>query len=118
MTKKELAMRATKGCLTDCVAYFFNIHPHNVPLFIYPNKGWNERLKKFFRERGYDVHWDLIKNAPLKKKGLQLVCGDSLAWADASHCVVYDGGKLVYDPDHPSLWKHGRITHRLVINKV
>ena len=92
MRKRNIEkMRETQGCLTDCVAFFLNKHPQNVPYFVYPRVGWNERLKEYFLENGYRAHWDLIENAPLKKGGLQIVCGDSLKYKNFSHCVVYRG---------------------------
>ena len=107
-------LRATQGCLTDCVAFFLNKHPRNVPYFVYPREGWNDRLKAYFRKHGYEVYWDKIEFAPLKKRGLQIICGDSLKWKTYAHCVVYRGTKLVYDPLYPSKWKNHRITHRLI----
>lgn len=109
-------MRRTQGCLTDCVAYFLNLHPENVPYFVYPRQGWNERLKKFFLKNGYCVYWDLCKIPP--KRGLHILCGNSLVYKTFSHVVVYKNGKLVYDPQYPSKWSDKRITHRLVISKI
>lgn len=106
-------LRRTQGCLTDCVAYYLNIHPENVPYFVYPRKGWNERLKSFFLKHGYIVYWDFCKEPP--KKGTHIVCGNSLRWKTFCHVVVYKNGKLVYDPQYPTLWSDKRITHRLVI---
>ena len=103
--------RRTQGCMTDCVAYYFNLHPENVPLFVYPREGWNKRLKKFFLKRGLQVFWQLGKDVP--KKGMYLVSGDSKEWKTYSHMVVYKNGKLVYDPNYPSQWTGKRITHWL-----
>lgn len=111
-------LRETQGCLTDCVAFVLNKHPRNVPYFVYPRKGWNERLKKYLKDNGYRAYWRMIKFSPLKKRGLQIVCGDSLKWKTAAHCVVYRGSKMVYDPQYPSKWKDIRITHRLVMVKL
>lgn len=109
-------LRRTQGCLTNCVAYYLNLHPENVPFFVYPRKGWNERLKGFFLKHGYVVHWAICTSVP--KKGKHIVCGDSLVWKTAAHVVVYKKGKLAYDPDYPSRWKDKRITHRLIVKKV
>lgn len=109
-------LRRTQGCLTDCVAYFLNIHPENVPYFVYPRKGWNDRLKTFFKKHGYLVYWNLCKTPP--KRGKHIICGDSLTWKTFSHVVVYNKGKLVYDPDYPSRWNDKRITHILKIIKI
>lgn len=109
-------LRATQGCLTDCVAYFLNLHPENVPYFVYPREGWNERLKGFFRKNGYLVHWDNCRDIP--RRGVHIVCGDSLKWKTYSHVVVYRNGKLVYDPQYPSRWSVRRMTHKLVIKKI
>lgn len=111
-------MRRTQGCLTDCIAYFFNIHPEKVPYFVYPRKDWMKRVRKFFKSHGYKCHWQLIEFAPLKKSGLQIVCGNSLAYKNASHAVVYRGRKLAYDPQYPSKWSEKRITHRLIISRI
>lgn len=108
-------LRHTQGCLTDCVAYYLNKHPHHVPYFVYPRKDWMKRLKKFFSNHGYIAFW--TKDGIVPKKGMHIVCGDSLAWKTAAHVVVYRNGKLAYDPQYPSLWKDKRITHRLIIVK-
>ena len=108
-------LRRTQGCLTDCVAYFLNLHPENVPYFVYPRKGWNDRLKKFLKKYGYSSFWLNITEIP--KRGTHIVCGDSLVWKTACHVVVYKNGKLVYDPNYPSDWSDKRITHRLIIKK-
>lgn len=115
--KRNMArLRHTQGCLTDCVAYYFNLHPENVPYFVYPRKGWNARLKSFFKKRGYRAFW---VQAPFVPRGkMHIVCGDSLKWKTATHVVVYKNGKLAYDPNYPSDWKDSRITHRLFIQKV
>jgi len=109
-------LRRTQGCLTDCVAYFLNIHPENVPYFVYPREGWNDRLKAFFLKHGYRVHWQNFIDIP--KKGKHIVCGDSLKWKTYAHVVVYKNGKLAYDPQYPSKWKDNRITHRLIVKKL
>lgn len=108
--------RRTQGCLTDCVAYFLNIHPENVPYFVYPRKDWNLRLKNFFKKHGYFVYWNLCIKPP--KRGIHIVCGDSLKWKTYAHVVVYKNGKIAYDPNYPSKWKDNRITHRLVVKKI
>lgn len=108
-------LRKMQGCMTDCVAYFFNLHPENVPLFVYPREGWNTRLKNFFKRRGYDAKWQLCTQVP--KRGTHLISGNSLVWKTAGHMVVYRNGKLVYDPSYPSQWSDKRITHRLVLKK-
>ncbi len=108
-------LRRTQGCLTDCVAYFLNLHPENVPYFVYPRKNWNKRLKNYFKKHGYFVYWSLCKKVP--KKGVHLVCGNSLRWKTACHVVIYKNGKLAYDPNYPSQWSDKRITHILNITK-
>lgn len=114
--KRNVAkLRRTQGCLTDCVAYWLNLHPANVPFFVYPRKGWNSRLKEFFKRYGYAVHWDKCESPP--KRGTHIVCGDSLVWKTAAHVVVYRAGKIVYDPHYPSRWSDKRITHRLIIKR-
>lgn len=109
-------LRRTQGCLTDCVAYYFNLHPENVPFFVYPREGWNKRLKAFFWKHGYTAYWDLCKVPP--KRGIHIICGNSLKWKTAAHVVIYRNGKLAYDPDYPSKWSDKRITHRLIIKKL
>ena len=120
--RNETRLRFTQGCLTDCVAYFFNLHPVHVPFFVYPRKGWNDRLKAFFRRHGYEAHWvDTAygtRSFRIPKRGLSIVCGNSLRWKTAAHVVVYRDGKLAYDPQYPSLWNDKRITHRLVVRKL
>jgi hypothetical protein len=106
-------LRRTQGCLTDCIAYWLNLHPDNVPYFVYPREGWMDRVKTFFRRQGYVVYWVACDAAP--KRGTHIVCGDSLAWKTFAHVVVYRAGRLVYDPNFPSHWRDNRITHRLVI---
>lgn len=108
-------LRRTQGCLTDAVAYWLNIHPENVPYFVYPRDGWNERLKKFFKKQGYEVYWKQAKKPPAR--GKHIVCGNSLKWKTFSHVVVYKNGQLIYDPQHPSAWSPKRITHKLIIKK-
>ena len=108
-------LRRNQGCLTDCVAYLFNLHPENVPYFVYPRKGWVKRFKAFFLRHGHRVYWIASKSIP--KSGLCIVCGNSLNWKTYSHVVVYKNGRLVYDPDYPSKWSRKRMTHRLIITK-
>src|SRR3990167_7737716 len=105
-------LRATQGCLTDCVAFLLNLHPRNVPYFVYPRKDWMRRVKAYFNRHGYVVWWTLCKTPP--KRGTHIVCGNSLKWKNAAHVVVYKNGKLIYDPHYPSKWKDKRITHRLI----
>jgi hypothetical protein len=107
-------MRHTQGCLTDSIAFFLNIHPQNVPFFVYPRKGWNERLKDFLEKHGYAARWDFATKPP--KRGTHIVCGNSLHWKTAAHVVVYRNGKLRYDPTYPSKWDDKRITNRLIIS--
>ncbi len=108
-------LRRTQGCLTDCIAYYLNLHPEKVPYFVYPRKGWMDRVKSFFKKYRYNVHWTLCTEVP--KRGTHIVCGNSLRWKTYAHVVVYKNGKMVYDPQYPSLWKDSRITHRLVVTK-
>ena len=114
--KNELRLRRTQGCLTDCIAYYLNLHPDKVPYFVYPRDGWMERVKKFFNKQGYEAHW--IKCGKSPQKGIHIVCGDSLIWKTYAHVVIYKNGKLIYDPDYPTKWNDKRITHRLVIKRL
>ena len=126
-TRNMEKLRRNQGCLTDCVAYFLNLHPEKVPYFVYPRKGWNDRLKAFFRRHGYKVHWQYCEFKPSTKKvhkswllpkhGTHIVCGNSLKWKTYAHVVVYKNSKLIYDPNYPSDWKDERITHRLIIKE-
>ena len=114
-------LRRTQGCLTDCVAYILNLHPENVPYFVYPRKGWNERLKAFLKKHGYEAHWKFCGyGTPFYKipKGKVIICGNSLKWKTYAHVVVYKNGKLDYDPDFPSKWSNKRITHKLILKRV
>lgn len=112
----ERKKRAQQGCLTDCVAYYFNVHPERVPLFIYLRKFWNSRLQNYFKSRGYVIRWVLCDKPP--SRGTHIICGNSLAWKRAAHVVVYQNGKLSFDPDYPSQWSDKRITHRLIVMKM
>jgi hypothetical protein len=109
-------LRQTQGCLTDCVAYVLNIHPERVPYFVYPREGWMMRFRRFFRKHGYAVRWLPCTEPP--RRGVHIVCGDSLRWKTAAHVVVYRAGKLAYDPNYPSNWSEDRITHRLITERV
>lgn len=115
-TRNIARLRRTQGCLTDCVAYLLNLHPENVPYFVYPRKGWDDRLKAFFKKHGYKIKWVWCSEPP--KSGLHIIQGDSLRWKTYGHVVVYKNGKLVYDPDYPSQWSDNRITHRIVVEKL
>ena len=107
--------RDSMGCLTDAVAFYFNLHPERVPLFVFPRRGWLSRLKAFYRRRNCRIRWVRAVKAPAR--GTHLVCGDSLKWKRASHVVVYRNGRLVFDPSRPSQWTNARITHRLVVTR-
>jgi hypothetical protein len=115
--KRNIAkLRHTQGCLTDCVAYFLNLHPQHVPLFIYPRLRWCARLKAFLRKHGWEARW--IKCDAPPSRGVTIVCGDSLKWKTACHCVVYRAGRLAFDPLYPSKWRDNRITHRLILTRI
>lgn len=116
MPRNIARLRRTQGCLTDAVAYLLNVHPDRVPLFVYPRAGWNQRLKAYFRRRGFKVRWRRCSTVP--RRGMHLVCGTSLVWKTAGHAVVYRAGRLAYDPDFPSRWTADRITHRLVVERL
>ncbi len=109
-------LRRTQGCLTDCIAYWLNLHPENVPYFVYPRKGWMDRVKAYFRKHGYAVHW--VKCDAPPRRGKHIVCGHSLEWKTFAHVVVYRAGKLAYDPNYPSKWRDCRITHRLIVTPI
>ncbi len=108
-------LRRTQGCLTDCVAYYFNTHPEKVPFFVYPRSGWSQRVRRYFARRGFRARWQ--KTTTIPQRGTHLVCGDSLIWKTAAHVVVYRNGTLAYDPDFPSRWTDTRMTHRLVVTR-
>jgi hypothetical protein len=113
---QEVKLRRTAGCLTDCVAYYFNIFPANVPLFVRPNSDWMRELKAYFRRRGYTIKWLVTNRIP--KTGKHIVCGKSLKSTKYSHAVMYKNGELSYDPNFQSQWKDKLITHRLLVRKV
>ena len=115
-TRNITRLRRTQGCLTDCVAYILNIHPENVPYFVYPREGWNVRLKQFLKRHGYEARWDFCLTTP--KRGLHIVYGNSLKWKTYGHVVVYKNNKLVFDPNYPSDWSDKRITHRLILKPI
>ena len=104
--------------MTDCVAYYFNMHPDKVPYFIAnrPHTGWARRLREYYKRRGFKARW--IETTSVPKRGLHLVTGDSLTFEKYAHAVMYKDGKLVYDPAYPSSWKDCRITHRLEVTKL
>lgn len=108
-------LRHKHGCLTDCVAYVLNLHPHRIPYFVYPRDGWMDRLRAFFKKHGWEVRWHECSTPPAR--GTFIVCGDSLKYKTYCHVVVYRSGKLVFDPQFPSEWSDKRITHRLVMTR-
>lgn len=116
MKKSETYRRRYEGCMTDCVAYYLNLHPEHVPLFVKWGKDWSKKFRNWWKRKGYIVRWELCKTPP--KRGTHLIVGNSLVWKKYSHMVVYRNGKLVYDPSYPSKWKNKRITHRLIIKKI
>ena len=113
MKRNIQKLRATQGCLTDCVAYYFNIHPQNVPFFIYPRETWMRRLKSFFAKRGLRIFW--CPYTETNKKIIRLVVGNSKKWKTLAHCVVYKGNKKIYDPNPDGNAMKGKPTHQLVI---
>ncbi len=113
---KERMYRHRMGCLTDCIAYVLKMHPEQVPFFVLPRRGWNRRLKRFLRRRGYHASWRWCATPP--KRSVHIVCGNSLVWKRAAHVVVYRNGRVAYDPTYPSKWSKKRITHRLVMRKI
>lgn len=115
-TRNITKLRKTQGCLTDCVAYYLNLHPEHVPFFVYPREGWMKRVKAFFKKHGYSVFWLNMPDVP--KRGMHIVCGNSVRWKTSAHVVVYKNGKLAYDPNYPSDWKDERITHRLIVQSI
>lgn len=105
---KKLKRDNSNTCLTDCVAYYFNIHTENVPFFI-GTKSWYKNLKLYFKRRGLVIeavryHKKLLTN----KNKIYLVAGlspRSKAPADGKikhsrvhHMVIYKGSKPHYDP--------------------
>lgn len=107
MQKPEKLDRASDDCLTQCVAYYFNIHPHHVPFFVQWGD-WESRMKRFFRRRGYSVASLEYKNGVhkmLRTKRLYIVQGVSPKSKarnkhDAratNHAVVMRRGKVVFD---------------------
>jgi hypothetical protein len=114
--KTDAYIRRYEGCMTDSVAYYLNLHPENVPLFVKYGKGWAKKFRNWWKRKGYIVRWELCKKPP--KRGKHIIVGDSLVWKKYSHMVVYKNGKLAYDPSYPSRWKDNRITHKLVVRKI
>ena len=109
-------LRRTQGCLTDCVAYYLNIHPERVPYFVYPRDGWMDRVRAFFHKHGLTADWKPCSKVPAR--GTHIVCGDSLKWKTYAHVVVYHNGQMEFDPNYPSKWADNRITHRLVVKRL
>src|SRR3990167_3906 len=107
LRKNLVRLRHRQGCLTDCVAFYLNLHPWKVPYFVYPRNGWLQRLKAFFKRHGYKVYWVSCFRPP--KRGTHIVCGNSLRWKTYAHVVVYHNGRVAYDPDYPSRWNLERL---------
>lgn len=94
MQLKHRKLRHTQGCLTDCVAYYFGVHPNKVPFFIKPTKGWYKRFQRYFSRRGLKCSWVDYKPT----KNLIIAVGKSSTKKGWYHAVVYKGGKKIYDP--------------------
>ncbi len=112
----EATKRRKHGCLTDCVAYWFNLHPENVPLFIYPHAGWVGRVKRFYRRRGYRARFVGCRRPPTT--GVHIVIGKSWKYPRESHAVVYRQGRIVVNTANDRRFPLNRITHRLQVRKV
>jgi hypothetical protein len=127
--KKIIRDKNNNTCLTDCVAYYFNIHPEKVPFFI-GTKHWYRNLKTFFRIRGYILnavkyHKGLLSN----KKKLYLVSGLSprstapvndgkIKHSRLYHMVIYKGTRPHYDPAGRELFLKGKPLWVYLIKKI
>ena len=117
---KERELRERQGCLTDCLAYYFNIHPMKVPLFVRPETErhfvWRYLMEDWLNLRGFESKY--IKRKTVPKRGMYLAVGNSTKYKRCTHCVVYVNGKLVFDPQFPSAWNDSRVTHYLRITRI
>ena len=110
MKKKKLKknLRGYNDCLSDCVAYFFNIHPRRVPWFVSKPR-WQREMESYFSRRGYkiapyDFKSELLSN-PRKLYFVQGLSATSKSKTrkhplSTHHMVIYKGKKPLYDP-HP-----------------
>jgi len=89
--------RYKSDCLTQVVAFYFNIHADRIPFFIeYTN--WKSRLKSFFKRRGKKITWiKYDKKLRLNKNKLYIVQGQSPRSKKWQHAVIYKGHKPFYD---------------------
>lgn len=107
MAKRDMN-RARNDCLTQCVAYYFKVHPHTVPFFI-KHKNWRERLHRYFRRRDLVLEWWIYNPRLLANKKklyfVQGVCPGSKAkkkWDSraVNHMTIFKGKKLHFDPEY------------------
>ena len=113
MKKKPQRYDGENTCFTDCVAYFFDMHPAHVPFFIGYTPFWFWYVKQFFKRRGYIIEAIPYKPGLMRNnRKLYIVSGLSPRsksrkkndFRTIHHAVIYKGGKLFYDPKVP----HGK----------
>ena len=117
---REKMKRGVDDCLTDCVAYIFNIHTSRVPFFIgYENYG--KELRKYFKKQGYKIEPWVFDESLFQPKRLYIVQGISPRFKRKRHAVVYRGNQPEYDPHWSAKFlkkpEHVWIATLLKINK-
>jgi hypothetical protein len=115
-------------CLTDCVAYIFNLNANDVPFFI-KNKFWLSRsLKWWLKKRGYK--YKLIEDAEgvVKNREKYIAIGKSPRSKAKSnnkydrriltHAVVCKNSKIIFDPAPVKKGIVGKSLYYLVFEKI
>lgn len=95
---KKLSKRNDKSntCLTECVAYIFNLHPLRVPFFVGMSKRWlSVALNHWCRKRGYIVQY--CEGYPKNFKGLAIATGVSPRNKKIYHSIVVNNNRVVFD---------------------
>jgi hypothetical protein len=102
-----LRINGKNTCLTDCVAYIFNLSSEDVPFFI-KNKFWlSKSLNGWLKKRGYGYELTEEKKNNNKREKY-IVLGKSPRSHSKlnskydrrilTHAVVYRNGKMIFDP--------------------
>lgn len=109
------------NCTGQCVAYFFNLHPHRIPCFA---KGADNfpvflrRVQAFFRRRGYRLSVHPYSPRLLKGRGLYLVQGLSPESPRYHHMVVYKGRRRHWDCHHERKFLKGRPLYVFIATRI
>lgn len=92
-------------CFRACLATLLGLELEDVPVPKVSRGRWLERMRRFCRDRGYDlVHTDRIS---FKTRAPMIVGGPTHrgTW----HAIVVRGGRIVHDP-FPGPRKHWGLT--------